>query len=151
MFNRHLWIYVLLFVAFLGSCSRPSSSSAVVNQSDFIKQRNFRKQVAQNINDTSAFGFSEAEVYLTFLGRLSDKEIFQYGERVCESVRRGDPLERLTEKIFNEAQNRDEAMPYVQIAIVAERQHCPESSLPQIKWQRSLFFLKERLNGGQPL
>ncbi|MDX2212086.1 MAG: hypothetical protein SFY66_02240 [Oculatellaceae cyanobacterium bins.114] len=95
--------------------------------------------------------YSQAEVYLTALGQLSDEEIWQYGDRVCESLRRGGNIKIITEQIASQFATHEESFVHNQIMSVAGKQLCPESSFPPAGLPRSLFFMWERLNGGAPL
>jgi hypothetical protein len=139
--NRISGMLLALCMGWLGGCSTAPPSAILL--------REFKQHVAQNIYDN--FGYSEAEVYLTALAELSDEAVSQYGDRVCESIRRGKPFQAIQDDLRQRASSDDREMPYLQIAIVAERQRCPVNGLPQVQWQRSLLFLQEWLNGGQPL
>lgn len=108
----------------------------------------FNQAVAQHIQENSEFGFSEAEIYLTVLSNISDEAVYEFGDRTCETLRRGGSQEQIADTIQARFSRDDERMTYRHIARAAEKNLCPESSFPVEGWQRSLFFWKERLNRG---
>lgn len=111
----------------------------------------FYRAVTQHIQEHSEFGYSEAEVYLTFLSHIPNEVVYEFGDRTCETLRRGGSSKQIADTIQARFSRDDERMTYLHIAQTAEENLCPEGSFPVEDWQRSLFFRKEHLNGGQPL
>lgn len=111
----------------------------------------FNRAVIQHMQEQSEFGFSEAEIYLTTLSNIPDHAVYKFGYRTCETLRRGGSQKQITDTIQAQFSRDDERMTYGHIAQAAEKNLCPASSFPAEGWQRSLFFWKEHLNGGQPL
>lgn len=111
----------------------------------------FNQGVAQHIQKYSKFGYSEAEVYLTTLSNIPDEAVYEFGDRTCETLRRGGSSKQIVDTIQSRFTHDDERMTYMHIAQVAKKNLCPDSLFPVEGWQRSLFFWIERLNGGQPL
>jgi hypothetical protein len=134
---------VLLLSGSLAGCAQSSSGSSAITT--------FNRAVTQHINERSEFGFSEAEIYLTVLANIPDEAVYEFGDRTCETLRRGGSSKQISDTIQSRFSRDDERMTYLHIAQAAEENLCPESSFPVEGWQRSLFFWKERLNGGQPL
>ncbi len=134
---------VILLSGSLTACaqSRPDLSAITT----------FHQAVTQHINERSEFGFSEAEIYLTVLSNLPDEVVYEFGNRTCETLRRGGSREQVADAIQSRFSRDDQRRTYLHIAQAAEENLCPESCFPVAGWQRSLFFWKERLNGGQPL
>lgn len=121
--------------------SRPDSSAITT----------FNQAVTQHINEHAEFGFSEAEIYLTVLSNIPDETVYEFGDRTCETLRRGGSSKQISDTIQSQFSRDDQRMTYLHIAQAAAKNLCPESSFPTENWQRSLFFWKEHLNGGQPL
>lgn len=111
----------------------------------------FNRAVTQHIQEQSEFGFSEAEIYLTVLSNISDEAVYEFGDRTCETLRRGGSQKQIEDTIKARFSRDDERIIYGHIAQAAEKNLCPESSFPARGWQRALFFWNEHLNGGQPL
>ncbi len=111
----------------------------------------FIQAVTQHIETNSEFGFSEAEIYLTVLSHIPDAAIYEFGDRTCETLRRGGSSKQIADTIQARFPRDEERMVYMHIAQAAEKTLCPESSFPVEGWQRSLFFWRERLNGGMPI
>lgn len=132
-----------LLSASLTGCSQSLPDQAAVKV--------FNQVVAQHIQKYSRFGYSEAEVYLTTLSNIPDEAVYEFGNRTCETLRRGGSSQQIVDTIQSRFTRDDERMTYMHIAQVAKKNLCPDRSLPVEGWQRSLFFWKERLNGGQPL
>lgn len=132
----------ILLLGSVGGCAQslPDPSAVVM----------FNRAVTQHIQDHSEFGFSEAEIYLTMLSNIPDEAVYQFGDRTCETLRRGGSQKQITDAIEAQFSRDDERRIYGRIAQAAEKNLCPESSFPAEGWQRALFFWKERWNGGQP-
>jgi hypothetical protein len=142
-YRKELMAAAILLSGSVGGCAQSlPDQSAVVT---------FNRAVTQHIQEYSEFGFSEAEIYLTVLSNIPDEVVYQFGDRTCETVRRGGSQEQIADTIEARFSRDDERMTYRHIAQAAEKNLCPESSFPAEGWQRSLFFWIERLNGGQPL
>ncbi|NJL55874.1 hypothetical protein HC928_12290 [bacterium] len=112
--------------------------------------KTFNQAVTQHIYDHSEFGYSEAEVYLTILANIPNQVVYEFGDRTCETLRYGGSIDQINEAIESQFTYDDQRMTYTHIARVAEENLCPASSFPAASWRRSLFFWKERFNGGQP-
>ncbi len=144
--KRFIAAVIVLSGSLLGSlagCSQP-----LPEQSDITT---FNQAVAQYIQEHSKFGYSETEVYLTMLANIPDEAVYEFGDRTCETRRRGGSSKQIIDIIQSRFDRDDERMTYLYIAHAAEQHLCPESSFPMEGWQRSLFFWKESFNGGQPL
>jgi hypothetical protein len=143
LFHPHVFFTaVILLSGSLTGCESPPDKSAV---------KTFIVEVTQHIEAQSEFGFSEAEIYLTILSNTPDETIYEFGDRTCETLRRGGSSEQIADTIQAQFSRDDERMTYMYIAEVAEKTLCPKRNFPLKGWQRSLFFWKERLNGGQAL
>ncbi|HEY9645456.1 MAG TPA: hypothetical protein V6C88_03750 [Chroococcidiopsis sp.] len=144
--KRFIAAVMVLSGSLLGSLA--GCSQSLPEQSDIT---DFNRSVAQYIQEHSQFGYSEAEVYLTILATIPDQAVYEFGDRTCETRRRGGSSKQIIDIIQSQFEPDDERMTYLYIAQAAEQHLCPESSFPAEGWPRSLFFWKERLNGGQPL
>lgn len=140
--NSFLTALILLFGSLAGCAQSPPDPSTVMT---------FNQAVAQHIQDNSEGGYSEAEIYLTILSKIPEPMVYEFGERTCETLRRGGSSKQIADTIQTLFSRDDERMTYRHIAQAANQNLCPKSSFPAEGWQRSLFFWKERLNGGQPL
>lgn len=138
-----LGLAIVLLMGSLGSCANPAPNPPSTSP------RDFRNQVVQQIGEN--FTASEAEVYLTRLGDLSDGAIAAYGDRACESFRRGRSLQQMMDTLQEQFPAEEPYITHLQIVLTAQQQRCPESSFPAPGWQRWSLFLAERLNGGDPL
>lgn len=72
-------------------------------------------------------------------------------DRTCETLRRGGSSKQISDTIQSRFSRDDQRLTYLHVAQAAEKNLCPASGFPVENWQRSLFFWKECLNGGQPL
>jgi Protein of unknown function (DUF732) len=142
-FNLSGPIAGVLLLGSLVGCAQPPPDQAAITA--------FSSAVTQHIQEHSEFGFSEAEIYLTKLTSIPNDEVYEFGDRVCETLRRGGSSQQIAAAIQSRFSYDDERMTHLHIAQAAEKTLCPQSSFPAEGRARSLFFWKERLNGGQPL
>lgn len=142
-FNPSWPIAGVLLLGSLTGCAQPLPEQAAITA--------FSGAVTRQIQEHSEFGFSEAEIYLTRLASIPNDEVYEFGDRVCETLRRGGSSQQIAAAIQSQFSYDDERMTYLHIAQAAEQTLCPQSSFPAEGWQRSLFFWQERLNGGQSL
>lgn len=143
LYRKGLIAAAILLSGSLVGCTRPLPDQSAMTT--------FKQAVTQHIQEHSEFGSSEAEVYLTVLSHISDNAVYEFGDRTCETLRRGGGRKQIADAIQSRFSRDDKRMTYGHIAQAAEKNLCPASSFPAGDWQRSLFFWKEHLNGGQPL
>lgn len=99
---------------------------------------------------TERYPDSEAEVYLTGLAKMADRQVLSEAQRMCETLKRGGSKKELVDLIQTVSQSDNLLEIRLQILKVAEVELCPPEMFPPEGWQRSLFFWQERWNGGQP-
>ncbi len=142
-YRKGLMASAILLSGSVGGCAQSLPDQSAITT--------FNRAVTQHIQEHSGFGFSEAEIYLTVLSNIPDEAVYKFGDRTCKTVRRGDSQNQIVVAIEARFSRDNERMTYRYIAQAAEKNLCPERSFPVEVCQRSLFFWKERLNGGQPL
>jgi hypothetical protein len=138
------WVSLGLLIGLLSSCTAKPTAQEQQKESEALKN-----QVVDTLYQN--FSFSEIEIYLYHMQAISDPEMSQFSDQVCESIRRGQSFRTIRYELMEQGKLDDKAMIYAMIAIATEQSRCPETSLPKAQWQRSLLALKERLNGGETL
>lgn len=125
----------------LGSCGSDPPAPAAIDPPTF------RKRLIRYV--TERYPDSEAEVYLTGLAKMADRQVLSEAQRMCETLKRGGGKKELVDLIQTVSQSDNLLEIRLQILKVAEVELCPPEMFPPEGWQRSLFFWQERWNGGQ--